>query len=729
MKTCKIFLFLLALPILVCAQNNADNSSDLFDLSLEQLMNLQVTTATKTAGKSDAVPAVIEIITSEQIKARGYQHLAHILNDIGNNHEDRTNWGIGEPTNQNVGFGFRFDTGQNMLILFNGQRLNAFLPGNRFGGEEYLLNNIDRVEIIRGPGSALYGTGAFTCVVNIITKKLSGKSADEIIVSGNYVPTSKGVVINNAATLSVGKQGTLSTAFRYQKEEGQKLAIKNSLFGDAELKDGVNHAIDGELFFNSGSLNIFSKISNQSRKTLTGFNGVNPTNMDELNLDMYAYSLGLDKSFKVGQKSEIKISGGWHQDNWTEVALIPQFKVSADGSHLLVDDKGNAILDTLSLYRNGEQMSTSFFIDGQGADTRSLDAEIQFTSNYSRNNNIVFGVYVSDDKILNAERPTELNLSPLEFVPFRNVNDAPNNWLFDLNASRKTLAAFAQMDFNVNEKLNLAAGLRLDSYSGTGLLEAQKYNEVNPRASVVYQLTERGTIKLLYGTATRIPNGFETLSSVSILGDPNNRPERIRTYQLQWINNWSANFRTELGGFRSAISNRLETNASISDNLRAQGYIGQFINTDAPNNQVNNGLDGKIISRINASTFALNFTQYFGSDDGHGNSIAYIPNTMVNLDYNLKLKNVNVNTGFNYRGGFTKSVQDTREPVKNYLVGRLNILYQPTRSPIEYMVSLRNIFNTKYYYPSSSVDFPEHFPARGVEVSIGFIYKPSLQNL
>ncbi|HEY0770627.1 MAG TPA: TonB-dependent receptor plug domain-containing protein, partial [Sphingobacteriaceae bacterium] len=395
MKACKILLAVLSLPIMVAAQENSSGSSDLFDLPLEQLMNLEVTTATKTAGKSDAAPAVIEIITAEQIKTRGYQHLAHILNDIADNHEDRSNWGIGEPTNQNVGFGFRFDTGQNMLILFNGQRLNAFLPGNRFGGEEYLLNTIDRVEIIRGPGSALYGTGAFTCVVNIITKKLSAQQADEVVLSGDFIPTSNGLSINNAAMVRLGKQGTLTTGFRYFTEEGQQLNVKNSLFGTTTLKDGVNHSIDGEIYVSTGTTNIFSKITNQSRDAVTGFNGVNPHFMDELKLDMYAYSLGADKTWKTSERSELKFSAGWHQDNWTEAALIPQFKVSADGSKLLLDDGGQPILDTVSIYRNGEFINTSFFIDGQGADTRSLDAEIQFTSNYARSNNIVFGLYAS----------------------------------------------------------------------------------------------------------------------------------------------------------------------------------------------------------------------------------------------------------------------------------------------------------------------------------------------
>lgn len=729
MKTHKILAIILAVPLVTFAQQNDPQPTDLYDLSLEQLLNLPITTATKTEGKSDASPAVIEIITAEQIRARGYQHLAHILNDIANNHEDRANWGIGEPTNQNVGFGFRFDTGQNMLVLFNGQRLNAFLPGNRFGGEEYLLNNIERVEIIRGPGSALYGTGAFTCVVNIITKRFSENSKDEVIVSANYIPTSKGVAFNNAATVGIGKQGTLSTAFRYFKEQGQTLSVKNSLFGNADINDGVNHAIDGEVFISNGSFNLFSKISNQSRKTVTGFNGVNPSNMDELTLNMYAYAIGTDKTIKLSSKSRIKFLAGWHQDNWTEVALIPQFKLTPDGSGLMLDDAGYPILDTLELTRHGSEVRTSFFMDGQGADTRSLDAEVQFISNYRGSNNLVVGVYVADDKILRAERLSELNLDPLMFTPFRRIDDAKNNWLFDPAASRKTLAGFAQADYTIFEKLNMAAGLRLDTYSGTGILVAQRYSELNPRASFVYTVNESNTIKLLYGTATRIPNGFETLSSVSILGNPNNRPERMRTFQLQWIGNLSDNLRVEMGAFTSTLSNRLETNASITDALRAQGFIGQFVNTSAEKNQMNNGLDGKVITRINSSTFALNFTQYFGSNDGYGNPIAYQPNTMINGDCNLRYKRININTGFNYRAGFAKSLSDTRDVVSNYFVGRLNIIYEPQNSPIGLQATLRNMFNTKYTYPSSSLDFTDHFPARGIEVSIGFTYRPDIENL
>jgi iron complex outermembrane receptor protein len=692
------------------------------DLSLEELMNIDITTATKTSGKLDQAPAVLDVITGEQIRQRGYQHLAQVLNDISDNHEDRGNWGIGEPTNQNVGFGFRFDTGQNMLILFNGQRLNAFLPGNRFGGEEYLLNNIERIEIIRGPGSALYGTSAFTAVVNIISKKINSDKDENITAGAEYIPTSGGASVYSSVLTKVGN-GSLSAAFRHFSEQGQELYVENALFGGRKLKDGVDYATDGEFYYSDGKLNLYSKFTKQQRKTFTGFNGVNPPDMDNLTLSMFAYSAGIDRTFKLGNRLDLKISGGWHKDNWTEVALIPAFKLNTAGDGLLLDANGQPVLDTLNLYRNGENIMTSFFIDGQGADTRSLDGEAQLTWNFAKSNNIILGAYIADDRVIRAERPSELNLDPFGYVPFRHIDDDVNNWLSDVNASRQTSAFYAQFDYNLLENLTVSGGARLDHYAGKGVMEKQKYQEFNPRGGIVYMHESMGTWKLLYGTATRVPNGFETLSTVAILGNPLNTPERLQATQFVWIQNWSSLLRTELGGFRTSISNRLETNAEISDELRALGFVGQYINRGENFKQINNGVDGKIAFLLNKVHAQVNFTQYFGSDDGTGNPIPYIPTTMVNADVNVPVGWLNVNAGFNYRGKFTHPEGDPRAPVKSYLVGRLNLVAAPPGIPFEFKVTGRNIFNTKYSAPSSSVDFTNHFPARKMEIVLGVSYR------
>ncbi|MCZ8215568.1 MAG: TonB-dependent receptor plug domain-containing protein, partial [Cyclobacteriaceae bacterium] len=265
-----IILFCVGAILSICTtalyaqDTNPKGGVDLFELSLEELLNIEITTATKTIGKADLAPAVTEIITADQLTVRGYQNLAQVLNDIANNHEDRTNWGIGEPISQNVGFGFRFDSGQNILLLFNGQRLNAFQPGNRFGGEEYLLDNIEQIEIIRGPGSALYGTGAFTAVVNIISKKTDSKESNATAKVGVTVtPTAGGIIQHSALLTPLAKQGSLNAAFRFSKEDGQELQVNNSLFGNQKIRDGINYTYDGEVIMAFNHLNIQSKFTKQ----------------------------------------------------------------------------------------------------------------------------------------------------------------------------------------------------------------------------------------------------------------------------------------------------------------------------------------------------------------------------------------------------------------------------------------------------------------------------------
>lgn len=691
---------------------------------LNEASRVNIETATKQATRLDNVPSIAEVISAEQIKQRGYRYLADLLNDLPNNHEDRSNWAIGEPTNQNVGFGFRFDTGQNILLLFNGQRINAFLPGNRFGGEEYLLETVERVEVIRGPGSSLYGANAFTTVVNIISKNTS-TSDSEFYASTKGTPTAQGVIVEGGGIVKLGNESALSGGLRYATENGQSLDIENSLYGNSSQRDGLDHAFDAELFYKIKDLNIYGKATSQKRNTLTGFNSVSPNEIDELKLSMYGYSLGGDYTLKVNDKLETKFRAGWHQDNWTEVGEIPIFEVNATGDDLVRDVNGLPILDTsVFIERDGELINTPFVIDGQGADTRSLDGEVQFTYNYNGFNNIVAGLSINHDKVLQAERPTEITvLDPFTIEPFRVVNDDANNWLFDTDASRITYGAYAQIDYELGKRFLLNAGVRLDLFRGTGALD-QNYEALNPRAGIVYINKETGNFKLLYGQAFRVPNGFETLSSVVILGNPANRPERMEMVQFQWAKNFGSKFRVELGGFTAHIKDRLITDANISGNLLAQGFVGQFVNTEGADDQ-SNGLDGRIVYKTEKVDFQVNFTRYFNTDDGAGQPIGYIPNTMINALLNLPLGDFNVNLGANYRADFSKSADDPRDVVDNYVLINSNIIWAPKslNDRFEFSMNVKNLLDADIQYPSSSQDFTNHFQARGIDIIGGMKYR------
>lgn len=689
-------------------------------LSLESLFDVDVVTATKTARSIDEVPAMIDVITAEQIRQRGYRHLADLLNDLPDNHEDRTNWGIGEPLNQNVGFGFRFDTGQNILLLFNGQRLNALLPGNRFGMEEYLLDNVDRVEIIRGPGSALYGANAFTAVVNVISKsEMQPGERSYVRASAGGVPTAGGGSGELSWKADLGGS-LLSGALRVGAERGQELLIENALFGDATVRDGVLHAIDGEIFFQRDTLRLYGRLDHQLRNTVTGFNGVQPSDNRALTLLGYAASLGFDYTHALSQRVQLKYSGGTHLDNWTEVGLIPIFQLNEAGDGLLRDEQGAPLLDTVSVTRDGQALETSFLIDGQGGDTLTSDAEVQLTFNYFDESNLIFGLSGSYDKIVNPYRDTEIQLDPPSFIPLQRLDDDTNNWLFDTTASRFTAGSYAQIDHALADQLFSYAGARFDVYTGTGLLN-QTYTAFNPRAGLVWKNPAVGTFKALFGQATRIPNGFEALSSVTILGSPDNRPEQIYTLQGGWGRTFAEVLEIQGGYFYSIIANHLVTDANITELQQAQGYVGRFINVEGES-LYSHGVDGKITLRLSPLAIYANATRHLGTDDGSGNPIAYIPLTMANLNAGSDLWWFFLNIGLNYRGDFTRAVGDPRPEIGDYVLLTPTLSFNPPDWPLAARVGARNLLDLDVRYPSSSLDFTDHFPSRGRELWADLTY-------
>lgn len=295
--------------------------------------------------------------------------------------------------------------------------------------------------------------------------------------------------------------------------------------------------------------------------------------------------------------------------------------------------------------------------------------------------------------------------------------------MFDTRASRITLGVYAQADYDITPELSINAGARVDIYSGSGILADQRFVEFNPRGGIVYKNAELGIFKVSYGRAMRVPNGFEALSSVTILGNPERRPERIQTAQATWIRTWSDNIRTEFGGFFSSISNRLITDAKISDELKAQGFIGQFVNVANNIVQQSSGLDGKILAKFASVDASLNVTQMLMTNNGAGRVLPYIPMTMVNANVNFPVEWLNINLGANYRGEFTKPADDPRPSVPAYLLLNAVLSGKPFDAPFEFRLGIRNALNAALFSPSSNLDFVEHFRNRQVEGWLEISYR------
>src|SRR3984957_19478614 len=172
-------IFLVA-PFLLRAQiDSIPGVKRLLGLSMEELMNIKVVTASGYMQTTAEAPSTITVITSQQIAERGYEQLEDALRDVPG--IDMIHLNGYAPTL----FYFRGMYGaENLraLLMIDGIVENNIIGSNDMAGPAYNLHNVERIEIIWGPASALYGADAFGGVINIITKKgadINGVHAEE----------------------------------------------------------------------------------------------------------------------------------------------------------------------------------------------------------------------------------------------------------------------------------------------------------------------------------------------------------------------------------------------------------------------------------------------------------------------------------------------------------------------------------------------------------------------
>src|SRR5579863_3415343 len=160
------WLALLALIATAIAQQGA---KDLSEASLEELTNIQVYSASKHLQSASEAPASVTVVTVDEIQKYGYRNLADILRSVPGFYVtyDRDYTFVGVR-----GFGRLGDWNSRIIVLIDGHRSNNNVLGQAMLGNEFLVDvdMIERVEIVRGPSSSLYGANAFFAVINVITR-------------------------------------------------------------------------------------------------------------------------------------------------------------------------------------------------------------------------------------------------------------------------------------------------------------------------------------------------------------------------------------------------------------------------------------------------------------------------------------------------------------------------------------------------------------------------------
>lgn len=185
-----IFAFLLVFAFnerLFAHEQDANKPEDFFEMSIEELMNVEVTTVSKKEDTLFKTPAAITVLTSEDIRRSGHQSIPEVLRMVPGIHVakiDSNRWAI-------TARGFNSMYADKLLVLIDGRTVYTPLySGVYWDVQDLMLEDVERIEVIKGPGGTLWGSNAVNGIINIITKK--AENTQGTLVTGGMGTEEKG---------------------------------------------------------------------------------------------------------------------------------------------------------------------------------------------------------------------------------------------------------------------------------------------------------------------------------------------------------------------------------------------------------------------------------------------------------------------------------------------------------------------------------------------------------
>lgn len=459
--------------LLGAARLPAQDQEELLGRSLDELLNTKISAAAKYNQTVSEAPASVTIITAEDLRAYGFETLEDVFKSVRGFYasNDRNYTYLGAR-----GFSRPTDYNNRILLLINGHTLNENFYGSALLGSELALdlNMLERIEIVRGPGSALYGTSALFAVVNLVTKK--GQALDGLAV---------------AAT--AGSYGKSRLAGQFGKEFANGVDILISALGaDIKGRDlyfpeydnpaenhGMAQGLDWDKYSGLFAILRYRHLTLQGDFTARR-KGI-PTGAYEV-----VFNDKAARTYDARRMFEIKLDHPFGADK--------NFMVRGYFDHYGYAGRYPYALN----YRDAS--------DGDW-----VGGELQFRYDPRPNNRLTVGMEYQ--KHLHAQyraADTQTSYADGDF-PFT------------------VFSFYLQDEYQIRKNLALTLGMRWDEYSTAGSARA-------PRAAVVYHPFKASTLKLLYGEAFRAPSAWEVNSEdgVSYKSNPALAPERITTSEAVW---------------------------------------------------------------------------------------------------------------------------------------------------------------------------------------------------
>ena len=658
-----------------CAQvqNDTDKALTLSGFSLDQLMNIKVVTASGFPQTTTEAPSTITVITGQEIKERGYEQLEDALRDIPGIDMIHIN---GYAPTLIYFRGMYGAENLRALLMIDGIVENNIIGTNDMAGPAYSLHNVERIEIIWGPASALYGANAYGGVINIITKK--GKDINGFHAERGF--------------------GTFNTSFEKIDIGGVKSNLEYSIAGTIYNTDGpkfTNRDPNYHGSFVDNAYSIIGTVSYIGKKTKTtiGFRnyrtpmgwgtysnsptvylGLPPQGNQNAGIvgliqrDFRGEKPGVDDSYLNTYYIEHTYSPS---KNFNFLARLTYRETGiADDSYVYITVDGKKLIHA-NIATSSNRVAGEFSANYSPSDQQRFSAGIEYqrdnVEHGARKSTFDSTIYIIDG------RDSLINLNTV-FLPR----------VFDI---RTTFGSYLQYVLNTNilGKTSFTAGVRYDYNSYFG-------NSTNPRLVIVNKPNDKFTFKLQFGTAFRAPTNLEITQAPDSF---TLKTEKIKTYEANVIYAASKTIKVQLNAF----SNNL-TDVIVLSNLNG------FNPNKNPGKITVNGLEGNVDLFL-SKYFSGNFNFTYQDTRGENlithvvRNVSAIARIKSNIGITAYINDVFiVNIAGNYVGQRPSPLTDPYGAVPGYFLTNCTIstgkLFNKT---VTASLNVHNIFNVKWLDP------------------------------
>lgn len=503
---------LLLVPVVALAQ-----TKDITELNPEELGNVQVYSASMYVQNNREAPSSVTIITSDQIRTFGYRTLADILKSVRGFYVsyDRNYSYLGVR-----GFSPPGDYNDRIQLLVNGHRLNDSLYNSALLGTESQIDVdlIDRIEIVRGPSSSVYGTSAFFAVVNVITKSTRAVSGLDLSAEADGFGTYKG----------------------------------RSTFGTTV--HGIDMLFSGTVYGSSGPERLFFPAYNSPQTN----NGITIQADDDASRSIYS-NLRF-RHFTLEAVASTRNKG---------IPTASFGTVFNDNRSRTIDSRGYIDLQYQQVFGRGTELTARAYFDRYIYHGHYIYPEEADSSATVVNHDIglgdTFGVKTWITRTLWKKHKATAGIEFRDNLRQNQLNHTtePPTIVY-LNDQRQSQewALYGQDQFTIRKGLILNAGLRFDHYPTFG-------GTTNPRLALIYSPLARTTFKLIYGRAFRAPNNYELYyhDAISQEENPLLRPEKIQTIEFVWEQDLSTTFRITADVFDNRITDLVSEQTDPNNGL------------------------------------------------------------------------------------------------------------------------------------------------------------------